>query len=33
MELKHTNRVAFAIAEKHDINIEEAVSHMNDSSI
>lgn len=33
MELEHTNRVAFAIAEKHDINIEEAVSQMNDSSI
>lgn len=33
MELKHTNRVAFAIAEKHDIDIEEAINQMNDSLV
>ncbi|MCX6238804.1 MAG: ThiF family adenylyltransferase [Bacteroidia bacterium] len=33
MEIKHTNRVAFAIAEKYDIDIEEAINKMNDTSI
>lgn len=33
MELKHTNRVAIAIAEKHNIDIEEAIAKMNNSSI
>lgn len=33
MELEHTNRVAIAIAEKHDIDVNEAISQMNESSI
>lgn len=33
MELKHTNRVALAIAEEHNLDIEDAVAKMNESSI
>ena len=33
MEIKNTNRVAIAIAEKYDTDIEEAINKMNDTSI